>query len=83
MKSVYFREGYHYSFSNLKEKFSLDTEKTKSRISMLKRYYVLKTVRKEKTEYSELSDQDIIVGEIPDDSAEFTYQFTFVGGDSV
>lgn len=79
VKSVYFREGYHYSFSNLKEKFSLDTEKTKSRISMLKRYYVLKTVRKEKTEYSELSDQDIIVGEIPDDSAEFTYQFTFVG----
>lgn len=79
MKSVYFREGQHYSFSNLKEKFSLDSEKTKSRISTLKRYYVLKTVRKEKTEYSELSDQDIIVGEIPDDSAEFTYQFTFVG----
>ena len=48
VKSVYFREGYHYSFSNLKEKFSLDTEKTKSRISTLKRYYVLKTVRKEK-----------------------------------
>lgn len=79
MKSVYFREGHHYSFSSLKESFSLDTEKTKSRISTLKRYYVLKTVRKEKTEYSELSDQDIIIGEIPDDSAEFTYQFTFVG----
>lgn len=79
MKSVYFREGQHYSFSNLKEKFSLDADKTKSRISTLKRYYVLKTVLKDKTEYSELSDQDIIVGEIPDDSAEFTYQFTFVG----
>lgn len=79
MKSIFFREGQHYSFSNLKEKFSLDSEKTKSRINTLKRYYVLKTVRREKSEYSELSDQDIIVGEIPDDSAEFTYQFAFVG----
>lgn len=79
MKSVYFREGQHYSFSNLKENFSLDAEKVKSRISTLKRYYVLKNVRKEKTEYSDLSDQDIIIGEVPDDSADFTYQFTFVG----
>ena len=30
-------------------------------------------------EYSDLSDQDIIIGDVPDDSSEFAYQFTFVG----
>ena len=79
MKSSFFREGQHYSFSNLKESFSLDAEKTKVRINTLKRYNVLKAVRKEKPEYSELSDQDIIVGEILENSSGFVYQFTFVG----
>ena len=79
MKSAYFREGQHYNFSGLQNAFSLDAEKTRSSIHTLKRYNVLKTVRREKPEYSDLSDQDIIVGEIPDDSSDFAYQFTFVG----
>lgn len=79
MKSAFFREGQHYSFSNLKESFSLDAEKTKARINTLKRYNVLKLVRREKPEYSELSDQDNIIGDVPEDSADFAYQFTFVG----
>ena len=79
MKSAYFREGQHYSFKNLYDKFSTDKENTKKHIGTLKKYSVLKTVRKEKPEYSELSDQDIIIGEIPDDTSDFTYQFTFVG----
>lgn len=79
IKSAYFREGQHYSFFNLKEKFNLDAEKTHSRINFLKRYSVLKVVRREKMEYSDLSDQDIIIGDVPDDSSEFAYQFTFVG----
>ena len=79
MKTAYFREGQHYSLDNLCKKFSLDRESTKHHINTLKKYSVLKTMRKEKPEYSELSDQDIIIGEIPDDSSDFTYQFTFVG----
>ena len=79
MKTAYFREGQYYSLDNLCKKFSLDRESTKHHINTLKKYSVLKTVRKEKPEYSELSDQDIIIGEIPDDSSDFTYQFTFVG----
>ena len=79
MKTAYFREGQHYSLDNLCKSFSLDKENTKKHIATLKKYSVLGTVRKEKPEYSELSDQDIVIGEIPDDSAYFTYQFTFVG----
>ena len=79
IKSAYFREGQHYSFFNLKEKFNFNAEKTHSRINFLKRYSVLKVVRREKMEYSDLSDQDIIIGDVPDDSSEFAYQFTFVG----
>ena len=79
MKSAYFREGQHYSLDHLCDKFSLNKENTKKHISTLKKYSVLKTVRIEKPEYSDLSNQDIIIGEIPDDSSDFTYQFTFVG----
>lgn len=79
MKTAYFREGQHYSLDNLCRSISPNREITKKHITTLKKYNVLKTVRKEKPEYSELSDQDIIIGEIPDDSSDFTYQFTFVG----
>ena len=79
MTSVFFREGHHYSLDNLCKAFSIDKDNTKKHIGTLKKYNVLKAVRKEKPEYSDLSDQDIIIGEIPDDSSDFTYQFTFVG----
>lgn len=79
IKSVYFREGQHYSFFNLKESFGLDAENTCARINILKRYSVLKTVRCDKPEYSDLSNQDVVIGDVPDDSTEFAYQFSFVG----
>lgn len=79
MKSAYFREGRHYSLAQLETLFSSDKEKTKKNIGTLKRYNLLKTVRKDKPEYSELSDQDFVIGEIPDDSSDFSYVFSFVG----
>ena len=79
MKPVYFREGRHYSFAQLEKAFSCDKEKTRKNIGTLKKYNLLKTVRNDKPEYSDLSDQDIVIGEAPDDSSEFSYIFSFVG----
>lgn len=79
MKSVYFREGRHYSFAQLEKAFSCDKEKTRKNIGTLKKYNLIKTVRNDKPEYSDLSDQDIVIGETPDDSSEFSYIFSFVG----
>lgn len=79
MKTVYLREGQHYSFINLQNEFTLDKETTNKRINTLKRFNILKTVRKNKPEFSELSDQDIIVGDISEDSSEYVYQFSYVG----
>lgn len=79
MKSVYFREGRHYSFAQLRDAFSCDKEKNRKNIGTLKKYNLLKTVRNDKPEYSDLSDQDIVIGESPDDSSEFSYIFSFVG----
>lgn len=79
MKSVYFREGRHYTFAQLEKAFSCDKEKTRKNIGTLKKYNLLKTVRNDKPEYSDLSDQDIVIGEVPDDSSEFSYIFSFVG----
>lgn len=79
LKPAYFREGQHYSFSDLQTVFCLDKENTTKRINVLKRFNILKTVRKNKPEFSELSDQDIVIGDVPDDSSEYAYQFTYVG----
>ena len=63
----------------MEKAFSCDKEKTKKNIGTLKKYNLLKTVRNDKPEYSDLSDQDIVIGETPDDSSEFSYIFSFVG----
>ena len=77
MKSVYFREGQHYSFQELLKCFSIAEEKLTKYITLLKSYSVLKTVRREKLEFLDLSDQDFIVGEISTNSNDFVYQFVF------
>lgn len=79
MKSAYFREGQHYSFSEIKKKFSLDDETAKKRINLLRRCNILKIIRKEKFGYSALSSQDLIINELPEDSSDFFYAFSFVG----
>lgn len=79
MKIVFFREGQHYSFTNLQKKFSLDNENTNTRINILKRFNILKIVKKNKPEFTELSDQDIFVGDIQEDSTEYAFQFSYVG----
>lgn len=79
MKSAYFREGQHYSFSEIKKRFSLDDETAKKRINLLRRCNILKIIRKEKFGYSDLSNQDLIINELPEDSSDFFYAFSFVG----
>ena len=48
LEPVYFREGQHYSFSDLEKAFCLDEENTTKRINVLKRFNILKIVRKNK-----------------------------------
>ena len=80
MESIYFREGHHYSYQDLKKFFCIDSdENLKNQIDILKQYGILKTVQIEKPEYVDLSDQDIVIGEIPSYSSELVYQFSFVG----
>lgn len=78
--SPFFREGHHYSYDDIKKAFRLDDDVlTKKQINTLKRFNVLKQVRVEKPDYSELSDLDLATGDVPEDSTSYCYQFTFVG----
>lgn len=79
MKSAYFLEGQHYSFAEIKEKFSSDDETVKKRINLLRRCNVLKIVKKEKSGYSDLLNQELIINQLPEDSPDFSYAFSFVG----
>ena len=78
--SPFFREGRHYSYDDIKKAFRLDDDvQAKKQINTLKRFNVLKQVRAEKPDYSELSDLDLATGDVPEDSTGYCYQFTFVG----
>lgn len=84
MNSTYLREGQHYTFSDLKQKFSskdkqFDDATTKKRLNLLRRCNIVKIVKKSHPEYTDLSDQDIVIGDIPEDTNELCYQFNFVG----
>ena len=67
------------SFIRINDKILPMTENLKKQINILKQYGILKTVQIEKPEYVDLSDQDIVIGEIPSYSSDFVYQFSFVG----
>lgn len=78
--SAYFCEEKQYLFSELKSKFHLDDDdELKKRINLLRRCNILKIVKKEKLDNSDLSDQELIINEPPEDSSEFCYVFSFVG----
>ena len=48
MESIYFREGRHYSYQDLRKSFCIDSDETlNKKIGILKEYGVLKTVQKE------------------------------------
>lgn len=89
----YFCEGKHYSFNDIKILLDSDsTDKTDSHknqelndeqiekiIKKLKSFYVVKAIKSDKPEYSELSDPDYVVEEPNPSSTKISYVFTFVG----
>ncbi|MBS4761156.1 LlaJI family restriction endonuclease [Carnobacteriaceae bacterium zg-ZUI252] len=81
MKSVFIREQGRYTFDELMNLFNQEEKSTIKKISRLKRYGVLKTVRqsKEQSELSELQEENIEIFDEESRNDEYFYVFTFVG----
>ena len=79
MKSVFVKEQYPYSKTDLIKIFSKDDANTC--IKKLKEFGILKTIKKEKrfSDLSELNDVDLVIVDEEDTDIERYYVFCFVG----
>lgn len=83
MAKGFFRERKHYTIQeiadNLYENDEKDIEETKNLVGILKRYGVVKAVKREKPEFEGLSDEDIVLIDVVDNSDDIEYVFDYVG----
>ena len=78
MKLSYFREQKHYTLLEIQKKLSIKEEQCKHLLGVLKKYGVVKTVDRNKPEFEDLSDLDVVISDVTDNS-QIEYKFVFVG----
>lgn len=82
MAKGFFRERKHYTLQtiadNLYEK-NADLEETRHLVGILKKYGVVKAVKRTKSEFDDLSNEDIVLTDIVDNSGDIEYVFDYVG----
>lgn len=79
MAKGFFRELKHYSLNEISMELNIVTEETRRLVGILKKYGIVKAVRSSKSEYEDLSNQDIVLTDVLDNTAEIEYVFDFVG----
>lgn len=83
MAKGFFRERKHYTLQeiadNLYETKEKDMEETKRLVGILKKYGAVKTVKREKPEFEDLSNEDIVLTDVVDNSGDIEYVFDYVG----
>lgn len=82
MAKGFFRERKHYTLQtiadNLYEK-NADLEETRHLVGILKKYGVVKAVKRIKSEFDDLSNEDIVLADVVDNSGDIEYVFDYVG----
>ncbi|MCM1499980.1 MAG: LlaJI family restriction endonuclease [Clostridium sp.] len=83
MAKGFFREKKHYTLQNivdiLYEKDEADLEETRCLVGILKKYGVVKAVKRTKPEFDDLSNEDIVLTDVVDNSSDIEYVFDYVG----
>ncbi len=78
MALSYFREQKHYTLSEIQKRLGVSEESCKHLLGILKKYGVVKSVDSGKPEFEDLSDLDVILSDVTDDS-HVAYKFGYVG----
>jgi hypothetical protein len=82
MVKGFFRERKHYTLqtiaNNLFEE-NVDLEETRRLVGILKKYGIVKAVKRTKPEFDDLSNEDIILTDVVHDSGDIEYVFDYVG----
>lgn len=83
MTKGFFKERKHYTLQNvadiLYEKDDVDLEETRRLVGILKKYGVVKAVKRTKSEFDDLSNEDIVLTDVVDNSSDIDYVFDYVG----
>lgn len=79
MAKGFFQELKHYGISDIAEKLQTNLYDAKHLVDLLKKYGIVKAVKREKPEYLELSNLDLAMGDETGEGADIAYVFDFVG----
>ena len=79
MATEYFQELKHYPLYSIAKKLGTDIDVTKSLVGILKKYGIVKAVKKSKPSYEDLLNQDIILTDVSEGEVDVEYVFDFVG----
>ena len=79
MAKGFFREKKHYSLQEIADNLNnIDMEETRRIVGILKKYGVIKAV-KNKADFEDLSNENIVLTDVVDNSSEIEYIFDYVG----
>lgn len=80
MTKGFFRERKHYSLQEITDNLiNLNMEETRRIVGILKKYGVVKAVKKNKPDFDDLSNEDIVLTDVIDNSSDIEYIFDYVG----
>lgn len=79
MAKGFFRERKHYTLHLISSELGTSKEETMRLVGILKKYGVVKSVKKTKPEFEDLSNEDIILTDVVDNSGDIEYVFDYVG----
>lgn len=79
MPKGFFRELRHYTLFEISQEIGESSKVTKYLVGILKKYGVVKAVKKVKPEYEDLSNQDIVLTDVMDNGSDIVYVFDYVG----
>lgn len=79
MAKGFFRELKHYTLHSISKELGENIEETKRLVGILKKYGVVKAVKKSKSEFEDLSNQDIVLTDVTENATDVEYVFDYVG----
>lgn len=79
MAKDYFQELKHYTLYGISKELDTDIDETKRLVSILKKYGIVKAVNKTKPDFEDLSNQDIVLTDVSENTQDVEYVFDFVG----
>ncbi|MSS11285.1 LlaJI family restriction endonuclease [Clostridium sp. WB02_MRS01] len=79
MAKGFFRELKHYTLHSITKELGENIEETRRLVGILKKYGVVKAVKKSKPEFEYLSNQDIVLTDVTENATDVEYVFDYVG----